>query len=192
VSLPAGKGIDELAIAPARAGATVAWTESWFDAAGAFHSVVMVHDLRHQAMVQVSSVNVLASGLSFAGDAPGDQVLAWDACSPTGTCSVQASVRPAGGRFGAPQTLSASDPIEAPAAAIAADGKALVAWIRGGDVVATARSLRARRFEPARTVSNAGDDSALSVGFAPGGSAIAAWTEGAATPELSAAFSASP
>jgi hypothetical protein len=192
VSVPDGKAIDELSIAPARAGATVAWVQSWFDAAGAFHSVVMVHDLRDRAVVQVSSGKVLASDLSFAGDAAGDQVLAWDACSPTGTCSVQASVRPARGRFGAAQTLSASDPIEAPAAAMSAFGKALVGWIRGGDVVAAARRLHAQQFGPGRKVSSAGDDYDVKVGFAPSGSALAAWTQDAPTPELSAAWSASP
>jgi hypothetical protein len=192
VSLPDGNAIDELGIAPARIGATVAWVQSWFDAAGAFHSVVMVHDLRGRANVQVSSGKVLVSDLSFAGDPAGDQVLAWDACSPTGTCSVQASVRAARGRFGTAQTLSASDPIEAPAAAISPFGKALVGWIRGGDVVAAARRLTARQFGPRRTVSGSGDDYDVNVGFAPNGTALAAWTSNAVAPALNAAWSISP
>jgi hypothetical protein len=192
VSLPDGKAIDQLAIAPARVGATVAWVQSWYDASGAFHSAVMVHDLRGRPVVQASSGKVLASDLSFAGDAAGDQVLAWDACSPTGTCSVQASVRPAGGRFGTAQTLSASDPIEAPAAAISAFGKALVGWIRGGDVVAAAQGLHARQFGSARTVSRAGDDYDVSVGFAPSGAALLCWTQGAVAPELFVSGNSSP
>jgi hypothetical protein len=192
VSVPADKGIDELALAPARVGATVTWVESWVDASGTFHSVVMAHDLRHRAVVQVSPAGVLASGLSFAGDAAGDQVVAWDACSPTGTCSVQASIRPAGGRFGAAQTVSPSDPIEVPSAAISKTGKALVGWVRRGDVLAATRRLRARSFGPARTVSGAGDDYDVNVGFAPSGSALAAWTSNPDAPDLFAAWSPSP
>lgn len=184
--------IDQLALAPANRGATVAWVQSSFSASGAFQSVVMAHDLRRRAVVEISPSDVLASDLAFAGDAAGDQVIAWDACSGTGTCSVQASVRPAGGGFGPVQTLGPSDPIEAPAAAISSHGKALVGWIRRGDVLIAARRLRARRFGPVRTVAAAGDDHGVAVGFAPGGGAVAAWTQGSVDPSLKAAWSASP
>jgi hypothetical protein len=192
VSLPSGYGIDELSLGSAKTGATVAWVESWDGANGGFHSVVVIRDLRGGGPRTVSSADVLASDMSFAADAAGDQVLAWDACSPTGTCSVQAAVRRAGGRFGTPETLGPSDPIEAPAAAISRYGEALVAWIRRGDVLAASRRLGARLFGAARTVSAAGDDYDVAVGFAPRGSALAAWSQGTVSTSLNAAWSASP
>jgi hypothetical protein len=191
-SLGSSSSVDQLALAPANQGATVAWVQSSFSARGAFRSVVMAHDLRRRAVVQVSPSAVLASDLAFAGNTAGDQVIAWDACSATGTCTVQASVRPAGGGFGPVLTLGAGDPIEAPAAAISAHGEVLVAWIRDGDVRAAARQLRAQRFGPARTVATAGDDNGVTVGFAPGGGALAAWTQGTVSPSLMAAWAPSP
>jgi hypothetical protein len=192
VSLGSSNSVDQLALAPANRGGTVAWVQSSFSARGAFRSVVMAHDLRRRAVVQVSPSAVLASDLAFAGDAAGDQVIAWDACSATGTCTVQASVRPAGGRFGPVLSLGAGDPIEAPAAAISVHGEVLVAWIRNGDVRAAARGLRAQGFGPARTVASAGDDNGVTVGFAPGGGGLAAWTQGTVSPSLMAAWAASP
>lgn len=192
VSLGSSKSVDQLALAPANRGATVVWVQSSFSARGAFRSVVMAHDVRRRAVVQVSPSAVLASDLAFAGNGAGDQVIAWDACSATGTCTVQASVRRAGGRFGPVLTLGAGDPVEAPAAAISAHGEVLVAWIRDGDVRAAARRLRARRFGPARTVAAAGDDNDATVAFAPGGGALAAWTQGSVSPSLMAAWAASP
>jgi hypothetical protein len=192
VSVGSGNSVDQLAIASSKRGATVAWVQSSFSALGAFRSVVMAHDLRGSAVVQVSASGVLASDLAFAGDGAGDQVLAWDACSATGTCSVQASARPAGGRFGPAERLGAGDPIEAPTAAISAHGDVLVGWIRRGDVLTSARGLRARRFGPARTVAAAGDDNGVSVGFAPNGAALAVWMQGTVGPSLMTAWAASP
>jgi hypothetical protein len=192
VSLPSGFGIDELALEPAASGATVAWVESSFDSSGGLHSTVETRDLKGGPTRTVSAYGVLASDLSFAADAAGDQVLAWNACSSTGTCSVQAAVRRARGGFGAVQTLGPSDPIEAPAAAMSRFGKALVAWIRGGDVVASSRRAGAGRFGGARTVSSTGDDYDVTVGFTPRGNAVAAWTEGDASPILDTAWNSSP
>jgi hypothetical protein len=192
VSLPSGDGIDELALEPAASGATVAWLESSFDSSGGLHSTVEMRDLKGGPTRTVSAFGVLASDISFAADAAGDQVLAWNACSSTGTCSVQAAVRRSGGRFGAVQTLGPSDPIEAPAAAMSRSGKALVAWIRGGDVVASSRPAGAGRFGGARTASSAGDDYGVAVGFTPRGNALAAWTEGTGSASLDTAWNNSP
>jgi hypothetical protein len=41
-------------------------------------------------------------------------------------------------------------------------------------------------------VSSAGDDYDVAVGFAPRGDALAAWTEGEASPSLGTAWNASP
>jgi hypothetical protein len=192
VSLAAGYGIDEFALEPAASGATVAWVQSSYDASGALHSTVEMRDLNGGAARTVSAFGVLASDVSFAADAAGDQVLAWDACSSTGTCSVQAAVRRAKGQFGTPQTLGPSDPIEAPAAAMSRYGKALVAWIRGGDVVAASRRLGAARFGGAGTVSTAADDYDVAVGFTPRGNALAAWSDGDDSPSLDTAWNTSP
>ena len=84
ISLRAGHSIDELALAPAPArsgGATAVWVESWSDAAGNFHSVVMAADLtRSPRRHQLSSSRELAAGLNLAGDANGDQAAAWKSC----------------------------------------------------------------------------------------------------------------
>jgi hypothetical protein len=59
-------------------------------------------------------------------------------------------------------------------------------------VLAASRRLGARLFGAARTVSAAGDDYDVAVGFAPRGSALAAWSQGTVSTSLNAAWSASP
>ncbi len=87
VTVAAGHRIDELGVAARNGGATAAWIESWYDKSGAFHSRVRAIDIAPHAMVRdLSPVNRLASGLSFAGDVAGDQEVAWESCTAQAAC----------------------------------------------------------------------------------------------------------
>jgi hypothetical protein len=123
---------------------------------------------------------LIASGLSFATDPSGAQVLAWKACDLAGSCRVEAAVKDAGGRFSAPISLGRIDPAATPAAAVSSKGVGLVGWISGGRVLAAARGHGARRFAPTRIVSGTTSAMDLTLGFGPSG-ALAGWSEGTFT-----------
>lgn len=179
-----GHQIDELALAPAASGTTVAWVESWWDRAGVYHSEVVVSDLtgggRHVFAVGGES----ASGLAFTGDGRGDQVLAWRSCAPSGSCSARAAVRSAGGRFGGSARLGTVDPGQPPAAAMAGSGDSLVGWIAGGHVFAAERRPGRGGLGPARVVSDTSYASGLALAFGGSRSALAAWTQGTLAPDV--------
>lgn len=182
VRVATGHQIDELALGRSGGGATAAWIESFTNTAGMPHSLAAVADLGrnvHRRSFEIPGT--LASGLSLATSPGGDQVLAWKVCSLVGSCHVEAVVKDGGGRFGNPMTLGRIDASQAPAAAISNSGTALVGWVDGGRVFAAARARRARRFVPGHLVS--GTDSAmdLTLGFGPGKTAMAAWSEGTFT-----------
>ena len=119
-----------------------------------------------------------AGGLPALAVGPaGSAVLAWVASVPEGLV-VQASVRPAGGRFGQPVRLSApaSRPL-APGAAIRADGAAAVAWRRfAGDRYQpeVALSVPGGAFGPAEPVGRPGVYVQPTPAFAANGSPILA------------------
>ncbi len=186
-----GRQIDELGLAPGRGVATAAWIESWSDRGGGFHSQAAVSDLggRPRALPVAGQ---LASGLTVAGDARGDQVIAWRSCTATPSCTVRAVVRTAGGRFGQPVSVGAVDASQDPVAAISARGEVLVGWIIGGQVAATTRTRGASGFTAARIVSSTNDASDLALAFGPGSEALAAWTEGTSAPQLTGAVYRSP
>jgi hypothetical protein len=179
LSVAPGHQIDELALGRARAGATAAWIESWYDAQGVLHSQAMVADLARPVRVRAFPIDgLLASGLSLATDSSGAQVLAWKVCDQAGSCSVEAVTRDSGRRFGQPVGLGSTDASQAPAAAVSHKGVALVGWIDRGHVFAAARARRARRFAASRVVSATNFAADLTVGFGTGEEAIAAWTQG--------------
>jgi hypothetical protein len=191
-TVPSGYSIDELALAPGAHGPTVAWVQSWYDARGLFHSAVMEQAPPGPA-VMVSQGDLLASDLSLAGEDNGDRVLSWEACSAIGTCEASAALSPRHKPFGPPVTLGASDPTQAPAAAISAAGKALVAWVGvGGDPVAAAGGRHAGGFGHAQTISSTDYATAPAVAFGPAGGALAAWTQGTLAPEVIGAWNGSP
>ena len=106
ITVRAGHRIDELALAQGSSVPTVAWIESWFDGAGLYHSRAMTADLgRIVRSRALSPSDELASSLTFAADAQGDQALSWKACTTTGACELHASLRPAHHRFTPPQQL---------------------------------------------------------------------------------------
>jgi hypothetical protein len=189
LSLPAGHGIDELALAGGTAGATAAWTESWFDRFGTYHAEVAVADLLGRVRARTFEVRgQLASGVTLAADAKGDQVLAWKSCDALGLCSVRAVSRAAGRRFGVAQRLGTIDTGEDPAAAVAPDGEALVGWSAGGRVLVADRRGAGGRFGRPHTVSGIPGASAVAVAFGPSDQALVAWTQGVAAPSVFAAF----
>ncbi len=139
IEVPADHWIDELALAANGSVPTVAWVESWYDATGDYHSQVEVADLGASVRpITVSSAAELASGIAFAADANGDQVLAWKSCTAAGTCVLNDALRGARGAFGAPQLLGGADASQVPAAAVGPGGQPLVTWIQQGHVLAAA------------------------------------------------------
>ena len=191
VALTVGSGhqIDELGLAPAAAGATAGWIESWLDRNGAYHAQVMLSDLRARARPAAFPVSGrLAAGLTVVGDPGGDQLVAWKACDPTPACTVHALLRRAGQPFGVPQRLGTIDAYQDPAAAISPSGTALVGWIDGGHVRAAARPLAARAFPAPRLVSSTTYAADLALAFGSEGQALAAWTQGTFAPDLVAAM----
>ena len=181
VKMSKGRQVDELALGRGSSSGTVAWIESWNDSAGFLHSEPVVADLGGRVHARTFELpGLIASGLSFATDPSGAQVLAWKACDLGGSCRVETSVKDAGGRFSAPISLGRIDPAATPAAAVSSKGVGLVGWIFGGRVLAAARGRRAPRFAPTRVVSPTTSAMDLTLGFGPSG-ALAGWSEGTFT-----------
>jgi hypothetical protein len=189
LSVPSGHGIDELALAGGTAGPTAGWTESWFDRFGTYRAEVAVADLSGRVRARTFYVTgQLASGVTLAADAKGDQVLAWKTCDPVGGCSVRAVSRAASHRFGSPRRLGGIDTGEDPAAAVAPNGEALVGWVNGGHVLVADRRTAGGRFGGALTLSRSTGASSLALAFGPSGQALVAWVQGVVTPSVRAAF----
>jgi hypothetical protein len=184
-TVEAGHQIDELALAPATTTATASWIESWFDRSGAYHAQVAVSDLGGGPHAKAFPITgEVESGLTFAGNAAGDQVVAWKACDATPVCTVRAALRRAGGRFGTPARLGAIDANEDPAAAISIGGDVLVGWVDGGHVLAAGRSPAARAFAAPTRVSGTTFAADLALSFGGTGQALAAWTQGTFAPDV--------
>jgi len=182
ITVPSGHTIDELALAPARAhsgGATAVWVESWSDSRANFHSVVMTADLtRAPRRRQLSSSRELAAGLAVAGDAAGDQAVAWKRCTSRAACALRATLRPAGARYGSVENLSPVDASETPALAVSAHGETLLGWMLGGHVLAASARLGAKHLSGAHTVSSTTFATDPGLTFGPTTSALATWTQG--------------
>ena len=182
VTVPSGHRIDQVALARERSGATLAWIESWYDKHRAYHSRVMVSDIvKHPSPRPLSPAGRIASGLSLAGDASGDQGATWESCTAGGSCTVQAAGRPAGGRFSGVKTLGAIDPTQQPSLAIAPSGQLVVGWARGGHPVASVG------FGKAKVLSRTTYAYAVTVAYGPKHVALAAWDQGTLHPSVVAA-----
>jgi len=179
ITVPSGHRIDELTVARGRAWPTVAWIESWFDAAGLYHSQAFAADIRGTPRPRsLSSPSELAAGLSFAADARGDQVLAWKGCTVLGTCAVRAMLRSASGRFTGVTQLPPVDASQTPAVAVSPQGLSLVVWVKQGHVAATEARRGARAFDQPRLVSATNYASDITIAFGPKAQALATWTQG--------------
>lgn len=189
VTVPAGHQINELAVAAHGRVPTVAWIESWFDAAGTFHSRAYAADLAGRRTPQaVSAADQLASGLSLAAGAGGGQLLAYRGCDRAGRCVARAALRRRG-RFGAAQALGTIDPSQSPTATMSAAGYGLVGWIAPAGVrTAIAPVASATLRTPARLVAVTPYAADLTAAFTPSGtSAILAWTQGTRNQSIVAA-----
>ncbi len=179
LAVPSGHRVDELAVASGPSVPTVAWIESWFDSAGAYHSRTIISDLRRGSRPKLlSAPDALAAGLSLTGDAAGDQAVAWKECTVAGDCAVRAVLRPARRRFSATSVLSDIDASQTPSMAISSNGDAVLAWIQQGHVLAVQAPPRAARFGPVQVVSATNYAADLSVAFGTSRQALAAWTQG--------------
>jgi hypothetical protein len=188
VTVRSGHEIDELAVAGGSAAGTAAYVESWFDRAGAFRSQAVVADLVRGARRRAFAVvGGLAAGVSLAADARGDLVLAWKTCDQLGACRVRVAARPADKGFSAPVGLGRIDPSQSPVAAVAPSGEALVGWVSGGHVFAADQSRAGVRFGPVERVSATNYAADLTIAFARGAGALAAWTQGTLNTSVMAA-----
>jgi hypothetical protein len=177
LTVPVNHQVDEIALARGAAQPTLAWIESWFDRSGGFHSQAKVADLAGRLRPQaVSSGGELAAGLAFAADDRGDQVLSWKACADSGSCATRVVLRRGKGRFGAVQRPGPIDAAESPAAAVSTAGTALVGWIHSGHVFAATSQTTRMSGAAVVSVTNFATDLALTA--APGGGALAVWTQG--------------
>jgi PKD domain len=111
-------------------------------------------------------------------DAAGDALVVWQAADATGHLRVQASYQPAGGAFGAPQTLSPAGQDGAfPTPALDSDGNATVAWTLGqaAPIVQAASAPPSGPFGPPQTLSAPGAAGSVALAVNAAGVAVAAW-----------------
>jgi hypothetical protein len=192
LTVPAGHRIDELAVTRRGSAATVAWIESWYDRGGAYHSVVQAADLTaHPAAHTISPANRIASGLSLAADAGGDQAASWQSCTAGGACTTEVATRGGhGGTFGSARSLGAVDPGEPPSSAVSVRGQMLVGWVAGGHPLAAVAGSPSAPFGAPRVLSSTVYALQETVAFGPAGQALAAWTQGTLDPSVVGAFDA--
>src|SRR5205807_10200630 len=127
-------------------------------------------DLAHmRATTSFQVPGAIASGLTFAADARGDQVLAFKTCTWTASCAVRAAVRAAGKSFGRPVRLGSIDAAEAPVVGLAPAGEALLGWIDRGHVLAAALRPSGSRFAAPHVVSRTNYAANLALAFSPRG-----------------------
>lgn len=185
ITVARNHGVDEMALAPGPSGATAAWIESWYDGRGDYHSEVVTADLAHPGRTTSFPIaGTIASGLAFGGDARGDQVLAWKACTWSANCSTSVVVRSGGKAFGRPVRLGSIDATEAPAVAVSSSGAAVAGWIDRGHVLARALTPHASRFSATGVVSATNYAANLALAFGPSNVAIAAWSQGTLAPDV--------
>jgi hypothetical protein len=185
LSVRNGHRIDELALADGAAGPSVAWVESWYDRSGAYHSQVSEADISHPRQWKTFAISsTIASGLSFASDSAGDQLLAWRTCTWSVKCTVRVAVRRAGRRFSGPVRLGSVDAAEMPVAALGPHREGLIGWIDNGHVLASQLSANAGRPSSAQTVSSTNYAADLNIAFSPSDYAVATWSQGTLAPDV--------
>jgi hypothetical protein len=185
VTLPATRRIDELAVAARGSIPTLAWIQSWFDNHGDYHAQAEAADIGPRPQVRaLSPAGQVASGLALAGDANGDQAVAWKICASDGTCTLHVSARGAKAVFGQPVSLGSIDPSQTPSLSVGPDGEALVGWVRLGHPVAAVSRPASTRFGPTLVLSATTYALDLAVSFGPRHEGLAAWTQGTLAPSV--------
>lgn len=188
LTLPATRRIDELAVAARGSMPTLGWIQSWFDNHGNYHAQVEAADISSRPRIRaLSPAGQIASGLTFAGDARGDQALAWSICASDGSCTLHVSVRGAQGIFSPSVSLGSIDPAQTSSVSVAGDGEALVGWVRFGHPVAAVSQPASPRFGPIAVLSQTTYALDLAVSFGPKQEGLAAWTQGTLAPSVVAA-----
>ena len=182
--IAAGHRIDELAVARRKSGATAAWTESWYDRRGTYHSQIRAADFGVRPSIRsLSAASGQASSISFASDAAGAQAIAWETCTSAQLCTVRVATRPPKGGFGFPVALGSIDPTQEPSLAVSPSGQVVVGWVRGGNPVAAVGSASSGRFGPVQVLSQSAFALDLTVAFGHH-QALAAWTQGTLGPSV--------
>lgn len=193
LSAPAGYEFGDLSAVPYQGGAMLAFTESWYDTEGRYHSRVQVVELhgarlRPGRVVPVSGAQALSDAGSLAAG-PGGEVIAWRACpSASVTCTAEDAKLSRTG-WSRPAALGALDAGAAPAVAETTLGTVLLARVSHGRVLISAAPKGSRR--PVRPVvlsprgSQAGE---VGLAAGPAGSALATWTQGGPRMSLYAAL----
>jgi hypothetical protein len=130
----------------------------------------------------LSDAGQAAVRAQIAFDANGDALAVWQRFDGSDS-RIQAASRPAGGSFGAVETLSdAGLDARAPRIALDAAGDAAVAWRSDNDVQIRVRAAirpAGGSFGAPQTLSDAGQDAgAVEVAIDPEGNALAVWTRG--------------
>lgn len=185
LTVPAGRGIDQLGLARGPSEATAAWTESWQDRRGRRHSIADVAGLSgHPHAQTLSAPGQAVSGLSLAGNAAGALAVVWESCGPAGPCLVSAAVRGAHGTFPRAVSLGAIDATQSPSVAVARDGEVLVVWVQGGHPMAAERPAHGRRFGASSLLSGTRFAADLAVAFGSAHEAVATWTQGTLNPSV--------
>jgi hypothetical protein len=189
VTLPPTLRIDELAVAARGATPTLAWIQSWFDNRGNYHAQAEAIDVgvRPPRVRALSPTEQVASGLALAGDATGDQAVAWKICGSDGSCTLHVSARGAKGIFSQPVSLGSIDPSQTPSLSVSPNGEALVGWLRLGHPVAAVSQPASTRFGPTQVLSPTTYALDLAVSFGPKREGLAAWTQGTLAPSVVAA-----
>jgi hypothetical protein len=204
LTVASGHSIDGVELAARPGGLTVAWTESWNDATGGYHSGVLAADVANLgARVRARALSTpgeVASGLAMSGDGGGAEVAAWDVCAASATaCALvtrsrrdQAQVvkrrkqrvrAPAVPWFGTPSRLGQIDAGASPDLGTAVGGGSVIGWITGGRVALASARHGAAHFGAPRRVSG-GFAENLEVGYGLGGAAVASWTQGTVAPAV--------
>jgi hypothetical protein len=188
VTLPPALRIDELAVAARGAMPTLAWIQSWFDSRGTYHAQAEAIDVSSRPRARaLSPAWQVASGLAFAGDANGDQAVAWKICGSDGSCTLHMSARGATGIFSQSMSLGSIDPSQTPSLSVSPNGEALVGWVRLGHPVAAVSQPASTRFGPTQVLSPTTYALDLAVSFGPKREGLAAWTQGTLAPSVVAA-----
>jgi hypothetical protein len=127
----------------------------------------------------------IPQNIHVAVDAAGDTVVVWAQQEPGAISVVKASVRPAGGSFTAPSTISPTPVVSGhsardPRIAIDAAGEAVAVWTYENgknDVVQAARGSLSGGFSAPAELSSPGQEAATpAIAISPGGEATAAWS----------------
>ena len=145
--------------------------------------------------------SAIPQDIQVAVDASGDTAVVWTQQEPGATSVVKASVRPAGGAFTTPSTISPTPVVSGhsardPRVGIDAAGEVVAVWTyektSEEDVVQTARAPLSGGFSEPVELSPSGRSISPAIAISPGGEATAAWSRSNGTDYVVEVATASP